>query len=407
MKRIFTLLFVLTYSFLTFSQSWSALTSGTTATLGSLYFVNDNIGWTVGVGGLIKKTTNGGSTWVSQNSGVTTDLIDIAFSDANTGYISGRSGKVLKTTDAGATWTGLPSGVTADLTKIFINGNDIYIDGYNGLIIKSSNAGVSWIVLSSGSTAYLYGNYFISPTTGYAVGSNGTIIKTTNAGSNWSSLTSGTTFQLQSVFFTDVNNGYITGGDISGNTGIILKTIDGGATWTNQTFPNNYFGTIRFLTPSIGYVAGGSITANTSTILKTMDGGVNWIVQPSSSSRQFGAFFPGFGTGYTCGLNGTVLKTTGINIGINEIEDAYVTLETFPNPFEHSLSVKFNLAKGISVAFELTDITGRVFKVISPFVYRVGTHELSISELSDLPAGIYFLNLITEDGKETRKIVKL
>ena len=67
MKRILVI-FLLTYSVNNAQWVWqNPLPQGNP--LGSIYFVDSNTGWTVGTGGTILKTTNGGDSWETQNSG--------------------------------------------------------------------------------------------------------------------------------------------------------------------------------------------------------------------------------------------------------------------------------------------------------------------------------------------------
>ncbi|MDD3888022.1 MAG: chitobiase/beta-hexosaminidase C-terminal domain-containing protein [Patescibacteria group bacterium] len=72
--------------------------------------------WAVGAGGVIYKTTNGGSSWNSETSGISSDLNAVDFYDANTGWAVGDSGVVLSYVgDSQApTTTASPSGGTYD-----------------------------------------------------------------------------------------------------------------------------------------------------------------------------------------------------------------------------------------------------------------------------------------------------
>ncbi len=46
--------------------NWFPQTSNTNSFLRSVYFIDENIGWTVGANGKILKTTNGGINWIEQ-----------------------------------------------------------------------------------------------------------------------------------------------------------------------------------------------------------------------------------------------------------------------------------------------------------------------------------------------------
>src|SRR4051812_39660464 len=123
MKKILHFSISLFFSIQGFSQAFLPLTSGTNTSLVNINFVNANVGFVVGINGVILNTTNAGVNWTQQVSGVTTDLTDVAFVDVNTGYVVGRSGVILKTIHGGTGWSVLTSSVSTDLTRIFINGS--------------------------------------------------------------------------------------------------------------------------------------------------------------------------------------------------------------------------------------------------------------------------------------------
>ncbi len=94
-------------------------------------------GWIVGTGGVILKTVNGGGAWNRQTSGVTANLRDVFFVDANRGWAVGDGGVIQASNDGGATWTPEQSGVTANLRGVFfVNATTGFAVGDNGTILK-------------------------------------------------------------------------------------------------------------------------------------------------------------------------------------------------------------------------------------------------------------------------------
>jgi hypothetical protein len=75
-------------------------------------------GWTVGDGGRILHTTNGGSTWSGQMSGTTSFLASVYFSDAMTGWAVGRGGTILHTASGPSSGGGV--GVPPTAKGLFI-----------------------------------------------------------------------------------------------------------------------------------------------------------------------------------------------------------------------------------------------------------------------------------------------
>ena len=389
-KALLTLLFCW-FSIITNSQSWLPLSSGTTSNLLSVCFTDPSVGYAVGQNGTIIKTIDGGINWIAQSSGLNAELFDVCFVSTDTGFIVGRNGTILKTTDGGMLWNSVSTGTSPDFTSVFSIGSDLYITGYSGTVLKSSDNGVTWVTLITGSSEYLYDIYFSDSNTGYAVGYEGTIIKTTDGGLSWTAQTSGYTEHLVSVYFSDNNNGYITGGDLVAgtNSGVILKTTDGGQNWTLQSVADNYLTKIHFLNATTGYVFGGNSQANTSTILKTIDAGATWQTEASSSSRQYGGFLAGSGVGYSCGLNGTILKITGIPLSQVDVLDESLLYSVYPNPGDGHFTIQTH------PSVSKIEITNALGEVIRNFVELTGTQHIDLSQQS---RGVYFARFIDEAG---------
>ena len=200
--------------------------------------VDEMTGYTSGYGGLIMKTTNGGTSWLRQTSGTSYNLFAVHFPlDVQTGYVVGgdvsSNGCILKTTDGGATWNRI-SGLIDRLWSVHFPVDDQtgYAVGENGFMCKTTNGGTSWASLPRGPSFRFYCVRFPRDVqTGFATGSGGVIIKTTDGGTTWSMQTSGASFySVASVSFQrDATTGYAVG-----NGGVILKTTDGGASFVEE-----------------------------------------------------------------------------------------------------------------------------------------------------------------------------
>jgi len=125
------------------SSDFRLQSSGTNQALNGIqmfrgeFVVLDSYGWVVGDNGTILKTTNGGDTWVAQTSGTTANLLAVHFVNANRGWVVGDGGVILTTSNGGATWTPEASGVTTNLRRVFfVNETTGFAVGDNGLILK-------------------------------------------------------------------------------------------------------------------------------------------------------------------------------------------------------------------------------------------------------------------------------
>lgn len=216
----------------------------------AIYFVNQNLGWTIG-GVQISRTTDGGVSWMV-SSVPQGRLFDVYFLNEQTGWVVGEKStttqfaQVFKTSDGGRTFFEQP--IT----------NDIFL-------AKSLNS-----------------VRFVDEQTGWAVGYEGTIIRTTNGGNSWQKVGVGnpifpqlpiTTVDLNEIFILDKNNLWI-----AGDYGTVLFTTDGGNTWhIDLSITFNYFSGLYFIDPNTAIFVGGGGTilkadiSNLTSVPKTKD----------------------------------------------------------------------------------------------------------------------------------------
>jgi photosystem II stability/assembly factor-like uncharacterized protein len=398
MKKLFFLICFLFLEANVFGQ-WFFLDSIPGPDLYSCYFINSNIGYAVGLGGNIRKTTNGGINWVDQCV-TTCSLWSVFFTDSLTGYVVGDScqfsTKIYKTIDGGTNWNSILSPTSNGLRSVIFPVADTgYVVGLNGTILKTVNAGTNWILQNSGVKSNLRSVFFTDSKTGYIVGESDTILKTINGGANWISYISGT-LSNTSVFFSSSDTGWVVGANS------IIKTTNGGINWTPQIPPYpppmlTGFLSVYFLNSNIGYITGGKYGV-WACILKTVDGGSNWTLQIKPSHESFWSiFFPSIDTGYAVGTLGKIVKTTnGGIITLIELKDETQTCVIYPNPTINILNIETTQNSEI----EISNISGQIIKKIDNY-----NANLTI-DISDFAEGVYIIKVISSDLILTKKIIK-
>lgn len=104
-------------------------------------FIDNRLGWLVGTGGRILRTVNGGRTWQEQTSGVTADLLDVKFLNDLEGWAVGSNGTIIRTFDGGLNWTREPSGTSHPLERVFLTDRDHgWAVGFGGTIVAYGSA---------------------------------------------------------------------------------------------------------------------------------------------------------------------------------------------------------------------------------------------------------------------------
>jgi photosystem II stability/assembly factor-like uncharacterized protein len=201
-----------------------------------LFFLNSNLGWSVGYH-IIKMTTNGGTNWQKLSGYDTINTYNaIQFLNTNTGWAvyeySNSGGGILKTTNSGINWFSQFSSTTGIKTFHFLNLNTGYANAGITGILKTTNGGNNWDVINNTITG-IKSMYFVNANTGWLVGytgSAGLIVKTTNGGTNFDVLPTMTSNSLNCVRFSGINVGWIVG-----DNGVILKTTTGGITFEQES----------------------------------------------------------------------------------------------------------------------------------------------------------------------------
>lgn len=289
--------------------NWSLQTNLYRNNLTSVCFTDFQNSFATGLGGTLLKSTNAGISWDSIYINQFQSYYCVRFTNASTGYVTS-SGMILKTTNAGLNWSSQTVSINRPLYSIwFTNDNSGYAigadDSYGAVSYRTSNGGANWInVIVPSINSNMYSVHFTDPLSGYSVGEEGRIIKTTNGGSNWFGInTNVNRYEVNAVYFIDDNTGYI------GGVGGLLKTTNGGENWNSANFDITTISSIFFIDNMNGLV-GGFQNPNSGVLYKTTNGCASWFPVKSMASTHFESiYFVGLDTGY-CVTGQAFLKTT-------------------------------------------------------------------------------------------------
>ncbi|MBE0430017.1 MAG: hypothetical protein IBX61_09150 [Thermoleophilia bacterium] len=287
-------------------------------------FVDGNTGWAVGSGGVVLKTTDGGSNWISQTPDATCvgvishgcTLSGVDFINAATGWAVGEYGTVFRTTNGGDSWTKqvlpAPYSSTTLNSVSFIN-TSVGVAAGNGHVFYTTNGGATWTRSAGPGTSFHYASVqMVTTSIAYAVADSGRIYKTVNNGVSWTQQASNVSNNLSSVFFKDPDNGFAIGGTR------LLRTNNGGATWdSNSTTP---------LSESMTAIAAAGdnlVTVGDNGVILRRNAADNWPAPPDTVAAQLTSvssgttsrlqavgFAPGLNTAFAGGEAGAVTKTS-------------------------------------------------------------------------------------------------
>ena len=418
---------IIFFSAQTFAQvpepyGWTKLKSPTNETLRRLYFVDQNNGWAVSLGGKIINTTNAGETWEIQNSTVTTPIVDIFFITPDRGWAITYPSEqpfgtsILTTTNGGMDWVKDSIFFQNEIfsTIFFLDENVGFIGG-NG-IKKTTDGGVTWTnaFIEPGGVSTLPINKFsfFSKTFGYASGGRvdiaGVIWRTTDGGDNWFSIGLSPD-QIYDIHIIDSLNAITLSGDPELLYPIaIIKTTDAGVSWDFTELP--FFGiafAVDFLDDLEGWSAAGY------KFLSTNDSGKTWIEEfIFDSTIVYDLQFVDKYTGFACGQDGVLLKYTSDKKNLPD-KPTFEFGQNYPNPFSekttfllYSATPDFDLPARAQI--KLYDVLGNELLTLADQDFYSGVYEFTFNPSQDyinISSGVYFLTLISGDIKQSMKIL--
>ena len=393
---------------------WIQQNSGSTHWFNSLCFTDQNTGWICGNNGsdnMLIHTTDGGTTWTPQAIPTTSFLGEVSFFDANVGWAVGVGGLLMKSADGGATWNTITIATSKALQSIsFADANNGWIVGESGLIYKTTDGGTTWNTQNSGTGNRLIRVKFLNSQTGWACGWGGTILYTANGGTTWTVQTSGVTFDILSISIIDAKNVWMSSvppakADKSPlfDNGKIIHTSDAGTTWTVQYTSTEVLNGVSFVSLTEGWCFG-----STGTIMHTTDGGATWLPQVSGVTEQFvvGQFTDAM-HGWAAGENGVIVATdNGGLTGVNEhgTGKTGISLTNEPNPFNANTMITYYIPQTSKVQILISDVCGKTIAVPVDEEIQAGTHTISWNG-SSLNAGVYFCTLKAGASSLTRKMI--
>ena len=100
---------------------------------------------------------------------------------------------------------------------------------------------------------------------------------------------------------------------------------------------------------------------------------------------------------------GAVAVTGGV--GIAKIEMDRVKMKLYPNPSHGQLTLEYMLERSGNVRVSICDISGREQLVLLNEQRSQGANLLSVDLSSELPAGLYLIDMQTESGRSVSKVI--
>lgn len=191
--------------------------------LTAVRFVNAELGWAVGHGGVVLHSRDAGETWVRQldgrqaaaieqaaadaegsaetpsrrqrdaarivAEGPDKPFLDVHFFDAQRGLIVGAYGLAFATADGGKSWVSLVGRIdnprARHLYNIAVDGENLLISGEQGTLLRSTDGGQSFTTLAIDYPGTLFGALLANDKSMLVFGLRGNAFRSTNQGGAW------------------------------------------------------------------------------------------------------------------------------------------------------------------------------------------------------------------------------
>jgi len=375
--------------------------------------------------GFLHKTEDGGKTWKLIYESSPNDLSSFHFINESKGFGTGQGGNCGETdqyhttSDSGYSWTETkyPLGWVTDI--FFLNDTIGWAYGqlrrsiYSALY-KTMDGGENWNEVIRGQKD-INSLFFIDEESGWAVEEGGSINKY-NRNDGWNKQIVGTGLPLNKVFFVDRNNGWVTGGYSNEDSfnPIFMRTVDGGETWTNNTDMNYLINDFYFEDKYHGWAVGeyaaiiGVTKITVGVILETFNSGIDWKLVKDLPHKRLNALHISDGVGWAVGDNGLVLTNDSIATGIDEDNkingNNEPLFQNYPNPFQSSTTITFQLPAVSDVELSVYDISGREVATLVNERQQPDRYEVEWNA-EGMESGIYFCELKTGQGRQVMKMI--
>ncbi|MBE2254574.1 MAG: T9SS type A sorting domain-containing protein [Ignavibacteria bacterium] len=386
-------------------------------------FLNETTGFSKLFAHLLR-TTNNGISWDSVN--VPKDKLgNVTFADNNTVFYSrfDTLDNFYKSINSGLSFNRINIG---NLTPLAVNFNSnilriIFIEKVNNKnfygLLKSTDLGNTF------EKTYINSNLgngikkiLFFQNTGYML-TRDLVYKTNDGGLNWSQI-----YEDQTEANISKSGGlsdnfiWFLKSDLK-----VFKSSDEGVTWDStlniaDLNIHPFYYDFNFITKNKIILAAYKTEIDSGyyqpVILNSTDGGINWITQ------KFNFIFKGMEpsisiineeTGYCIFSNKLLSKNILINIenntNVSGITD-FILHQNYPNPFNPETKIKFSIknAGQSLVTLNVYDVTGKLISKILNDKFKSGNYEVTFNA-SNLPSGVYFYKLESNNYSESKKMI--
>jgi len=408
--------------------SWTAVNNGLTFPyVTSLAAVPDGNGgmnlfagtWGDGV----YLSSNSGSKWNPVDSGLAirnvTTLATYPRLSGDTLLLAGTyGGGLFCSRDGGATWNRDNLGVTS----VVVNALAGYLDeegatrillGGAGLFI-STNEGASWNTFNISCNIRAFavfnndtgGTKILAGGLEWGIPNTGEVFLSADYGNNWSQI--GTKINVQDLVALAAYDSLIFAGTPNG----VFLSTDGCITWNRQNMGLTDTSVVAFTLSRTATGNTNIFACTRSGLFLSTDNGLSWTLAASdpviNQTNTLLEFRRNLFAGTSSGIWKRPLSELFTSVvPISQLQaNTFNLKQNFPNPFNPSTTINYQLPMNSHVAIRIYDLLGREVVTLVDENEGAGYKSLKF-DASSLPSGVYFYRLEAGTYQDTKKLLLL
>jgi|WetSurMetagenome_2_1015567.scaffolds.fasta_scaffold16044_1 photosystem II stability/assembly factor-like uncharacterized protein len=365
----------------------------------SFVLINNNL--FAGTNGGVYLSTNNGDSWTEVNNGLTNHSVR-ALAVSGTNLFAATLGDgVFRTDTNGASWVKVNNGLMNHYVYALVGQGTNLFAGTNDGVFLSTNYGTNWsrVLLSTDVISFA-----ISGTNLFAGTFEGGIFRSTNNGTNWTEINNGLiNLDIPSLVTLGTNLFAGTWGE-----GAFLSTNNGDS-WIEVNNGLTNFDVQSFEVLEMNLFAG----TGGGGVFLSINNGTNWIAVNEGLTNQniisliVSDIFLFVGT-YDGGVWRRPLSEliTSVDNSSIEMPIGFALDQNFPNPFNPSTIISYQLPVSGDVTLKVYDVLGNEVATLVNEEKPAGSYEVKF-DATGLSSGIYFYKLQVGSLVETKKMLLL
>jgi len=415
-----------------YGDNWYLKHENTGYHLYAIDFGSSQIGYAAGMSGAVLKTTDDGETWFDISPGGMYSFRSIDFRYGR-GCVVGLDGCIFRTTDGGETWIEiLPKVTNETLNKVkFVDENRGWIVGDNGTILITTNGGVNWYKQDSPSNGYLTSVQFPETGIGWICGWDGAILHTTDGGGtiifeiyerDALNLAIPDPGEVSDVIEVSISPGYLDDYTLSGVTVIIDSVLHNDVSDLVFLLTHNGITDTLITQSEIAdtNILHCSLTDAASIFIAEGEPPYEGSYKPHHPLSVFSGIDPnGEWTLKVVDMvsgNSGILQSWGLKLFFDaptEVESDYAFIpneyevyQNFPNPFNPSTTISWQIPVAGFVTLKIYDVLGSEVTTLVNEELSAGKYE-TVFDASRLSSGVYFYQIKAGKYIQTKKMILL